>query len=63
MRSIGMILAAAAALILTAVPALAQESVSNPCTGDNSMVGLALAVMGVAAVVIVVLLFVTRKKK
>ncbi len=63
MKSIGMILAAAAALILTAVPALAQETVSNPSTGDNSMVGLALAVMGVAAVVIVVLLFVTRKKK
>ena len=54
MRFFGMLLAAAA-LLWGSVPAFAQEAVANPSTGDNSMVTLALVIMGVAAVVIVAL--------
>ena len=63
MNRIRMSLAALLALVLACVPAFAQETVPNPVTGDNSMVALALIVMGVAAAVIVVLLLMGRKKK
>ena len=62
MKRIKVLLAVLAALVLVLVPAWAQE-VGNPSTGDNSMVTLALILMGAAAVVIVALLFFTRKKK
>ena len=61
MRLFGTLLAAAA-LLWGSVPAFAQEAVANPSTGDNSMVTLALVIMGIAAVVIVAVLFFTRKK-
>ena len=51
------------AFLLTCVPVYGAESTPNPSTGDNSMVTLALIIMAIAAVVMVVLLFVTRKKK
>ena len=62
MKRVKVLLAVLAALVLVLVPAWAQE-VGNPSTGDNSMVTLALILMGAAAVVIVALLFFTRKKK
>ncbi len=61
-RTMGMLFIALALLAAGAVPAFAA-GVENPCTGDNSMVTLALVLMGAAAVVIVALLFFTRKKK
>ena len=47
---------------LLCVPAFAAQ-VPNPSTGDNSMVTVALIIMAIAAVVIVTLLFVTKKRK
>lgn len=49
-----------AARPLTAVTALA---VDNPFTGDNSIIPLALGGMGVAAVVLIVVMVLTRNKK
>lgn len=62
MKKIRMLLAALAVFAAGAVPAFAA-GVPNPSTGDNSMVALALIVMGVAAVVIIAVLFFTKKKK
>lgn len=38
-------------------------TVSNPVTGDNSMVSLVVGLMAAAAVVLVVVLLLTRNKK
>lgn len=62
MKRVKVLLAVLAALVLVLVPAWAQE-VGNPSTGDNSMVTVALIIMAIAAVVIVTLLFVTKKRK
>ena len=62
MKRFLMQLAAAAVFLLGSAPAFAAGAVSNPSTGDNSMIGLALGIMGVAAVIIVAVLFFTRKK-
>lgn len=61
-HSMGMLFTALAVFAAGAVPALAA-GVPNPSTGDNSMVAVALIVMAIAAVVIVTLLFVTKKRK
>lgn len=63
MKNLRLPLAVLAAVFTLVVPAFAAGSVANPSTGDNSMVTLALIIMGVAAVVIVAVLFFTRKKK
>ncbi len=57
-----MLFIALAVLTAGAVPAFAAQ-VGNPSTGDNSMVTVALIIMAIAAVVIVTLLFVTKKRK
>ena len=62
MKKIKMLLTALAVFAAGVVPACAP-GVPNPSTGDNSMVFLALIIMGVAAVVIVAVLFFTKKKK
>jgi len=62
MNHIKRFLAALAALVLTVVPAFAQE-VGNPSTGDNSMVLIAALVMGVAIIAIVAVLFLGKKGK
>jgi len=62
MNHIKRFLAALAALVLTVVPAFAQE-VGNPSTGDNSMVLVAALVMGVAIIAIVAVLFLGKKGK
>ena len=61
-RSMGILLAAAALWAAGVVPAFAAE-VANPSTGDNSMVVLALVVMGVAVLAIVAVLFLGKKGK
>jgi len=64
MKTYKSILALAVAGLLT-VPAFADELLimSNPNTGDNSMIPLAIGVMAVAAIVLVVVLILTRGKK
>lgn len=62
MKRIKRLLAVLAALVLTVVPAFAQEA-GNPSTGDNSMVVVALVVMGVAILAIVAVLFLGKKGK
>ena len=62
MKRIQRFLAVLAALSLLLVPAWAQEA-GNPSTGDNSMVVLALVVMGVAVLAIVAVLFLDKKGK
>ena len=62
MKRIKVLLAVLAALVLVLVPAWAQE-VGNPFTGDNSMVILAVVVMGVAVLAIVAVLFLGKKGK
>lgn len=62
MKRVKRFLAVLAALILTVVPAFAQE-VGNPSTGDNSMVLVAVVVMGVAIAAIVAVLFLGKKGK
>lgn len=62
MKRIQRFLAVLAALSLLLVPAWAQEA-GNPSTGDNSMVVLALVVMGVAVLAIVAVLFLGKKGK
>ncbi len=49
-----------AALPVSTVTALAAE---NPFTGDNSIIPLALGGMGVAVVVLIVVMALTRNKK
>ncbi|MCI8907059.1 MAG: LPXTG cell wall anchor domain-containing protein [Angelakisella sp.] len=61
MNYLGMLLTALTVFIAGTVPAFA--GVPNPSTGDNSMVALALIIMGVAAAAIVAVLFFTKKKK
>ena len=62
MKRVKVLLAVLAALVLVLVPAWAQE-VGNPSTGDNSMVILAVVVMGVAALAIVAVLLLGKKGK
>lgn len=63
MKKIKLVLAVVTALALIAVPAFAQEMVENPSTGDNSVVAIALVVMGVAAVAIAAVLLMGGKGK
>ena len=62
MKRVKVLLAVLAALVLVVVPAWAQE-VGNPSAGDNSMVILAVVVMGVAVLAIVAVLFLGKKGK
>lgn len=62
MKRIKLFLAVLTALVLTIVPAFAEE-VPNPSTGDNSVVAIALVVMGIAAIAIAAVLFLGGKKK
>lgn len=57
-----MLFIALAVLTAGAVPAFAAQ-VPNPSTGDNSMVILAVVVMGVAVLAIVAVLFLGKKGK
>lgn len=62
MKRIKQLPAVMAALALAVVPAFAAE-VGNPSTGDNSMVVVALVVMGVAVAAILAVLFLGKKGK
>ena len=62
MKRIRLFTAALTALALTVVPAYAQ-AVPNPSTGDNSVVAIALVVMGIAAVAIAAVLLMGKKGK
>ena len=42
---------------------IALLTVANPSMGDNSVVGIALAVMAVVVVIAAAALFLTRRKK
>lgn len=57
-----MLFIALAVLTAGAVPAFAAQ-VPNPSTGDNSMVILAVVVMGVAVLAIVAVLLLGKKGK
>lgn len=61
MNRIKLFLAVLTALVLTVVPAFAQEAVGNPSTGDNNVVVIALVVMGLAGVAIAAVLFMGKK--
>lgn len=63
MKKIKLVLAVVTALALAVIPAFAQEMVKNPPTGDNSVVAIALVVMGVAAVAIAAVLLIGGKGK
>lgn len=64
MRTYKSMLTLAIASLLT-VPAFADDLLvmPNPNTGDNSMIPLAIGVMAVAAIVLVVVLILTKGKK
>ncbi|MEG1778417.1 MAG: LPXTG cell wall anchor domain-containing protein [Angelakisella sp.] len=60
MNNFRICLALMVALIFSAVPAMA---ISNPSTGDNSIVAIIVGVMAAAAIGLIVVLLLTRNKK
>lgn len=63
MKHVKLFLAVVTVLVVAVVPAFAQEVVPNPSTGDNSVVAIALVVMGIAGVAIAAVLLMGKKGK